>query len=244
MPNSLCLWSWRFHIGVRRKHLVGANVADGALRRYTAVVFGAKGPCSGVILAQDVVLTAAHCVQADPNIRVFDTPVRATAVHPLYRADPRTSDLAVLKLATPLPDRFSPAVVHRRELSKGTVLIAAGYGHSSANDYAAGTALHMLPLQVSDIHEGWVILARAYSGPLGAGPGDFLAAPAPTLIAGSDSVVALIIMGTTDEVWAISLAAHYHWITETIEKLDRPESRQSAPASSGVNSHDEEQSSS
>ena len=199
---------------------VGANVADGALRRYTAVVVGAKGPCSGVILAQDIVVTAAHCVRDDPNVKVFGTPVRGTVLHPLYSATDRGSpDLAILKLATPLPERFMPAVIHRRELSKGAVLVAAGYGHSSAYDYAAGMAVHMVPLQVSDIREGWVILARAYSGPLGAGPGD---SGSPVYAyRGIHSVVALIVAGTADEVWAVSLAANYHWITETIERLNK-----------------------
>lgn len=219
---------------------VGANVADGALRRYTAVVVGAKGPCSGVVLAQDVVVTAAHCVRDDPTVRVFDNPVSVTVLHPLYSVtDHRSPDIAILKLTTPLPERFTPAPVHRRELSKGTVLIAAGYGHSSAKDYAAGTAVRMVPLQVSNTQEGWVILASADEGVSGAGPGD---SGSPVYAyRGMHSVVALIVSSTKTQIWAVSLAAHYRWITDTIVKLDVARSRPSTPPASGVNLHLEEQ---
>ena len=220
---------------------VGANVADDALRRYTAAVVGAKGPCSGVILAQDIVVTAAHCVQADPNVKVFGIPVRVTVLHPLYSATDRgPPDLAILKLATPLPERFMPAVIHRRELSKGDVLVAAGYGHSSAHDYGTGMAVHMVPLRISRADGGWVILESADQGISGAGPGD---SGSPVYAyRGMHSVVALIVAGTESQIWAVLLAAHSRWITDTIEKLDVTESRQSTstPTWSGVNSHSEE----
>src|SRR5689334_11170153 len=46
----------------RADALVGADGADGTIARYTVLVVGAKGRCTGVVLAQDIVLTAAHCV--------------------------------------------------------------------------------------------------------------------------------------------------------------------------------------
>src|SRR5689334_6340483 len=42
--------------------LVGADLADRTIERYTVVVGSAKGRCTGVVLAQDIVLTAAHCI--------------------------------------------------------------------------------------------------------------------------------------------------------------------------------------
>ena len=57
---STLLFAWCGPAGA----LVGADVADRAVQRYTVVVASAKGRCSGVVLAQDIVLTAAHCVQA------------------------------------------------------------------------------------------------------------------------------------------------------------------------------------
>lgn len=202
---------------------VGADVADGALRRYTAVVVTAKGPCSGVTLAQDIVLTAAHCVRDDPAIKVFGHPVSATVLHPLHSAtDGGSPDLAILKLATPLPERFTAATIHRRELSKDTVLVAAGYGHSTANDYAAGTAVHMVPLQVSHTHGGWLVLRGTDHGVSGTGPGD---SGSPVYAyRGMHSVVALIVAGTESQIWAVSprsaLPLDYGYHTETGRALN------------------------
>ena len=42
--------------------LVGADVADRTIARYTVLVAGKKGRCSGVVLAPNIVLTAAHCI--------------------------------------------------------------------------------------------------------------------------------------------------------------------------------------
>jgi len=42
--------------------LVGADLADRTIARYTIAVGSTKGRCTGVVLAQDIVLTAAHCV--------------------------------------------------------------------------------------------------------------------------------------------------------------------------------------
>ena len=77
---------------------------------------GAAGFCSGIVLAPDVVLTAAHCVRGPDETRVHLAdptapallPVRTVAVHPLYRADAvrrreRSIDLALLRLERPLP---------------------------------------------------------------------------------------------------------------------------------------------
>ena len=43
--------------------LVGADIADRTVQRYTVVIASQKGRCSGVLMAQDIVLTAAHCIQ-------------------------------------------------------------------------------------------------------------------------------------------------------------------------------------
>jgi Trypsin len=132
--------------------LVGADVADNTVHRYTVLVASAKGRCSGAVLAQDIVLTAAHCVQAASNLQVggnpgwgYQTlppralsPVIETVQHPLYRStDAGSPDLAILKLAKPLPDRFIPAVINPRNLNEGDDLIAAGYGKTSPNDSVA-----------------------------------------------------------------------------------------------------------
>src|SRR5215813_3365436 len=106
--------------------LVGADVADRTIQRYTIAIGSAKGRCTGVVLAQNIVLTAAHCIvrgekfwvggNAGGGSRVIPpSPLSAVdevVPHPLFsRKDTGSPDLAILKLAKPLPDRFIPAVL-------------------------------------------------------------------------------------------------------------------------------------
>ncbi|QJP13942.1 trypsin-like serine protease [Starkeya sp. ORNL1] len=103
--------------------IVGGQPAGGALTGQAALIVSTRGAsCTGVVLARDVLLTAAHCVQpaADYAAVVFEAAgprlLKATRVvlHP--RFDPNsfetrrpTPDLALIKLGEPLPDRFGPA---------------------------------------------------------------------------------------------------------------------------------------
>ena len=214
--------------------LVGADVADRTVQRYTVVVASTKGRCSGVVLAQDIVLTAAHCVQGTSNLQVGGStgggfplppaaasPVIETVSHPLYRStDTGSPDLAILKLAKPLPDRFIPAVINPRSLNEGEDLIAAGYGKSSAKDSTAGTVLRMVLMRVSQTTKNWVMLVRVGEDDTRGGPGD---SGGPVFAyRGMHSLVALIVGGTENRTMAVALSAHYGWIRETKEKLSGP----------------------
>ena len=133
--------------------LVGADIADRTVQRYTVVIASQKGRCSGVVMAQDIVLTAAHCIQPGEKLNVGGTvgsgeqplqaflfsPVDKVVVHPLYKpTDAGSPDLAMLKLAKPLPDRFIAATLNARGLSVGDDLIAAGFGKTAERDSQAG----------------------------------------------------------------------------------------------------------
>lgn len=216
--------------------LVGADLADRTVERYTVLVASAKGRCSGVVLAPDIVLTAAHCVEGMSSLRIGGntaaayqrlpppglSPVIATISHPLYKSgDSGSPDLAILKLAKPLPaGRFMPATINPRDLHEGDDLIAAGYGKSSANDTAAGTVLRMVLLRVSSAVRGWVILVRVGEDASGAGPGD---SGGPVFAyRGMHSVVALMVAAGQDRTKAVALSAHYGWIRDTMQKLTAP----------------------
>jgi hypothetical protein len=96
--------------------------------------------CTGTALARDLVLTAAHCVirPIDYTIKPYQTgvpiPVRAIVRHPQfdfanYAANRATADLALLKLAAPLPDLMVPATLAApRRVTVGETLTIAGFG--------------------------------------------------------------------------------------------------------------------
>src|SRR5215831_2189990 len=102
----------------------GAPPADPAIARHVVLLVGSRGnSCSGVAIARDVVLTAAHCVLpgADYKLVTFDAAhqpqlndVATIARHPQFQlatllAHRATADVAVLKLAAALPLALAPA---------------------------------------------------------------------------------------------------------------------------------------
>jgi hypothetical protein len=212
--------------------LVGADVADRSIQRYTIAIGSPKGRCTGVVLAQNIVLTAAHCILPGEKLWVGDSvadgsqslaPSRLSAVdeivpHPLWsRKDSGSPDLAILKLVTPLPDRFIPATLGARHLAEGDNLIAAGYGKASADETRPPLVLRMVLLQVTRAVRGWAILTATSEDRAGGAPGD----SGGPLFAyrGMHTLVGLIVSVSDKRTRAVALAAHYGWIKETQEKL-------------------------
>lgn len=98
-----------------------ASGADSSLKPHVVIVESAAtrgfGTCTGTVVANNVILTAAHCVaQAKQVIIAYEEHgshivqrVAAKAVNPGYsRASNVSIDIALLKLETNLPDRFVP----------------------------------------------------------------------------------------------------------------------------------------
>ena len=209
--------------------LVGADVADRTVQRFTVVVAGAKGRCSGVVLAPDIVLTAAHCVRRGERYHVggifggeYQTglsPVAEIVQHPLYASkDSGSPDLAILKLAKPLPDRFVAVVLNPRVPGLGDDLIVAGYGKSAARN--SEVVLRMVLQRVSQSFRGWVVLTAVGDDGAGAAPGD---SGGPVFAyRGMHSLVGLMVGVSEKRTKAVALAAHYDWIRETMRKLAAP----------------------
>lgn len=118
-----------------------------AARPIVMIVDARDDLCTGTALARDLVLTAAHCVTrpVDYTIKPYQTgvpiPVRAVVRHPRfdyasYAASRATADIALLKLAAPLPDVVLPATLAApRRVAIGETLTIAGFGVT-----VAGTA--------------------------------------------------------------------------------------------------------
>jgi len=111
-----------------------------AARALVMVIDGRGDLCTGTALARDLVLTAAHCVARPERYRVkaFQTDatidVRSVALHPRfdresYALSRATADVALLKLASALPDIVVPAALAAaRRVKAGETLTVAGFG--------------------------------------------------------------------------------------------------------------------
>lgn len=112
----------------------------------TLMVLNARGGvCTGIVLSSRTILTAAHCTEGGVDLRVHwkdgnGEPVliapASVSFHPEFDAKAiatrrRSIDLALLRLSSPLPSRFSPATLLDGTLPRaGTLITIAGYGVS------------------------------------------------------------------------------------------------------------------
>jgi secreted trypsin-like serine protease len=129
--------------------IVGGAEDEGALARQSVMVLSSNGGvCSAVVLAKDVVLTAAHCVTGAAEHRVHfrdetGEPVLLTpaakAVHPGYKAKAvetrqRSVDLALLRTPEALPVRFERATLSAAKVAENSPVVVGGYGLAREGD--------------------------------------------------------------------------------------------------------------
>ncbi|MEA2907246.1 MAG: hypothetical protein QOI12_4633 [Alphaproteobacteria bacterium] len=128
----------------------GASAAAEPMARALVMVVGSRGNlCTGTALARDLVLTAAHCVALAATYQVLASKgsaplaIRGISVHPRYEAQSfarnrATADVALIKLAAPLPERFAPAPLERGSstVAVGDRFTIAGFGVTAAGSEA------------------------------------------------------------------------------------------------------------
>ncbi|MCK0209022.1 trypsin-like serine protease [Starkeya koreensis] len=159
--------------------IVGGQPADPALKAETAMIVSTRGAsCTGVVLAPNLLLTAAHCVQpaADYAVVVFAPegprliPVSRIALHPAY--DPNsfesrrpTPDLAVVRASENLPEGFRPARLSAQVAlpAKRTAFTIAGYGVTKDGDGKSAGTLRSAELPSIGTTGG--IMVRLSDGP-------------------------------------------------------------------------------
>lgn len=163
--------------------IVGGREEAGPLSRSAIMVLSARGGvCSGVVVAPDAVLTAAHCVSGASDYRVHykgedGAPVlldpAAIAVHPGYDRGAvagrrRSIDLALVRLALPLPARFVPAALTADSAQSGDALTVAGYGVARERDGRSTGTFRAVDLTLVEPYGRSTILVWA-KGEKGAG---------------------------------------------------------------------------
>jgi S1-C subfamily serine protease len=140
-------------------HAIVGRSTDGARWQNNAVMVLSRsgkqaGFCSGVVLTRTIVLTAAHCVAAASDTRVYlpGQPLlalRRIARHPDFHADaPRTRsrsiDLALIEMAEALPAGFAaPAFADGARYELGQKFEIAGFGVAREGDAKSSGTLRM-----------------------------------------------------------------------------------------------------
>jgi hypothetical protein len=131
--------------------------------RHAVMIVGSRGTfCTGAAIARDLVLTAAHCVApgADYKLIEFDAArkpqfldVTRVARHPQFNlqtllAHRATADVALLKLAQPLPAVIVPATLAANPPppNPGDRYTVTGYGVAVRGNGKSGGSLRTAQL--------------------------------------------------------------------------------------------------
>jgi secreted trypsin-like serine protease len=211
---------------------------------------GSRGTsCTGTAVARDLVLTAAHCVLpgADYKLVEYDAShrprlrdVARIVPHPQFSlatllAHRATADVALLKLAAPLPAALSPApLAMETRINVGEPFVVAGFGVTIRGDGKSGGTLRAATL-VSTGHPGSLQLrlvdptTRGLTAGLGACTADS-GAPAFTRHRGALEIIGVVSWSTGPNAGAgcggltgiTPLARYRAWIVETARRLGSP----------------------
>lgn len=213
------------------------------------MIVGSRGnSCTGIAVARDLVLTAAHCLPpgADYKLVAFDAQrqprlrdVQSIARHPQFSqktfdAHRATADVALIKFASPVSN--APAAIHgeRLKIAPGDRLTVWGYGLTRIGDGKSGGTLRSATLTVTGQPGNLQIRlmdgsARNERPGLGACTGDS-GGPVLRDIGGRMMVVGVVSWSTAARNEAgcggltgvTPLSLYYGWIAETARKLGSP----------------------
>jgi S1-C subfamily serine protease len=137
----------------------GAPFADQAIARHVVIIVGARNLCTGVAIAPDLVLTAAHCVPSAGKYRLVTfegrrpevKDVASVAAHPQFTPRADAPDLALVKLAAPVANLTPVALSERRvPPSVGDRFIVAGFGVGVQGDRKTAGKLRAVTLVATD----------------------------------------------------------------------------------------------
>ncbi len=142
----------------------GGAPAEGVARAVVTII-GSRGTfCTGSLIAQDLVLSAAHCVLPGADYKAIvpgETPprlldVKRVASHPQFNvqgilAHRASADVALLQLAAPLPATKAPAPLGAPmvPIAIGARFTVAGIGVTRRGDGKSGGVIRAADLVVA-----------------------------------------------------------------------------------------------
>ena len=158
MPRVLIAAAGLFFsfVSVATPMVGGAPALPNAEARPEVMLVGSRGNfCTGVAISRDLVLTAAHCVQAGAEYKLVELDayrqpilrdVAVVARHPQFNlktmlAHRATADVALVKLATPLKVTPAPLMGARARIAPGERFTVHGYGMSVRTDANSSATL-------------------------------------------------------------------------------------------------------
>jgi secreted trypsin-like serine protease len=226
----------------------GAEPAGAAIARHLVMIVGSRGNfCSGAAVARDLVITAAHCVLPGADYKLIETKpdgaptlhdVKEIARHPQFslqtlQAHRATADIALLKLARPLPAAFAPArLSDPSAVAAGDRFTVAGYGVAVSGDGKTSGKARVAPLVATGRPGNLQIrlvdpAGRNERAGLGACTGD---SGGPVFADRSGSIIGVVSWSTGAGNRAgcggltgvTPLSLHGDWILQTARRLGSP----------------------
>lgn len=229
----------------------GAPPAPAEFGHSVVMILGSSGTaCTAAAIGRDLLLTAAHCVQPGADYKLLGSepgqpPVLKTIIriehHPQFDIKRlfnhlATADVALIKLAEPLPARISPALVAggSETVAVGDSLVVAGYGVTVRGDGRTGGTARAATLVVTGQPGSLQIrlfdpVSKGLGAGLGACAGDS-GAPAFRTSGAGPAILGVVSWSTGPNLTAgcggltgvTPLARYRGWIVDTARRLGTP----------------------
>jgi hypothetical protein len=213
--------------------LVGAATeAYSTIRRHSVMIYTGKSACSAAVVAQDLLLTAAHCTKTSAALRVIgyiaDKQSHVGDVDRVEQA-PQAVDIALLKLAKPLPADFSPPFLTVRPVAIGEELIVVGYGLAAPHDGKTFGTARMALVTVDGRSNDAIRLIDPRDSMVGPDEGNRVGScngdsGAPVFaVRGAPLLVGIVSRGDCKSFTAaVPLAPNLDWLAQTSRRFGSP----------------------